>query len=333
MSVDIGIWIPSYAWNMSDRDQERKTVHRLRDYILRCEELGFDIWVIDHLLSAPGLYSRSWLEPLSVLTYAAALTENIKVGTGILAAPLRNPVLLAKEIATLDQLSNGRFVFGVGTGWEATEYAATGSHISERGKRTDEVIDAVRLLLSRDHASFEGQYYKFEDVTIEPRPLQVPEVWVAGGSRVPDPASRDKDYIPQAVLERIVAADAWLARGAGTQEGVLRDWATLRQHLEARGRSPDSFRFAHANFIEVRPGLSYEQALEAQRDHAMDAFGDHRPFEKLPQSYLLGDVEHQVERLTELAEHGMSYVVLGPLSYGLDQLDAIKEHIEPRLQG
>jgi len=228
MSVDIGIWIPSYAWTMENRETERQRVKALKDYILHCEELGFDIWVIDHLLRTPGLYKDSWLEPISVLTYAAALTESARIGTGILAAPLRHPVLLAKEIATLDQLSCGRFVLGVGTGWDASEYAAMGSHFSQRGRRTDEVIEAVRRLLTTDHASFEGRFYRFEDVTIEPRPLRMPEIWVAGGSRVPDTASRDKDHIPDAVLERILRADAWLARSAGTQEGVLRDWDTLR---------------------------------------------------------------------------------------------------------
>ena len=103
--------------------------------------------MIDHLLSAPGLYGTAWLEPLNVLAYAAALSSRVKIATGILVLPVRHPVLLAKEIATLCHLSNGRYMFGVGPGWYAREYEVTGSRIEERGRRTDEIIEAVKLLL------------------------------------------------------------------------------------------------------------------------------------------------------------------------------------------
>ncbi|MQA86353.1 MAG: LLM class flavin-dependent oxidoreductase [Streptosporangiales bacterium] len=328
MSVKIGIWLPSYAWETPDPASREERMRTLRAYIRRCEELDFDVWVIDHVLTAPGLYGSSWLEPMSMLSYAAALTDRVNVATGILVLPLRNPVLLAKEIATLIQLANGRFILGAGPGWDPREFEVTGTHISERGRRTDEILEAVRLLLTRENATFHGKFYEFEDVTIEPRPLRPPEVWVSGGSRVPDPNFHDRDYMPASVLNRIANADAWLARCSGTQDRLLADWETVKQHLESVGRPVESLRFAHCNFIQMSPGKTRAQALDEQHEHAVRAFGAHRSYEHLQECYLLGEVDHQVARLRELAGHGMDYVVLGPLNDDLAQLDHIKEHIE-----
>lgn len=331
VTVKIGIWVPSYAWNVDSADSQRERMNRLRRYIERCEELGFDIWDIDHLLTAPGLYGNAWLEPMSVLTYAAALTEQALLGTGILVLPIRNPVLLAKEIATLQQLSNDRYIFGVGPGWYPQEFEVTGSRISERGARTDEMIEAIRLLLTTDNASFSGRFYSFENVTIDPRPLKFPEIWVSGGSRVPDPNYHDRDYMPKTVLNRIAKADTWLSRCSGTQTLLLRDWNTVQDHLESIGKPRDAVRFAHCNFIQMSPGKTRAEALAEQYQPALRAFGDHRTYEHLQECYLLGDTDYQLGRLTELRDHGMDYVVLGPLTDDLDQLDAIKEHIEPEL--
>ena len=88
--------------------------------------------------------------------------------TGILVLPVRHPVVLAKEISTLCHLSDNRYVFGVGPGWYTREFEVTGSRIEQRGRRTDEIIEAVTLLLTRPNASYQGKYYQFDDVTIEP---------------------------------------------------------------------------------------------------------------------------------------------------------------------
>ena len=166
--LKFGAWIPTYAW--SGKKTDPKNMRRIRDSIVKCEKYGIDVWVIDHLLSAPGLYGNAWLEPLCSLAYAAALTAKVDIATGILVLPVRHPVLLAKEISTLCHLSNNRYVFGVGPGWYAREYEVTGSRIQERGKRTDEIIEAVTLLLTKPNASYHGKFYHFDDVTIDPRP-------------------------------------------------------------------------------------------------------------------------------------------------------------------
>ncbi len=333
MTVKIGIWIPSFTWEVHDEREHRERLARLRDYITRCEELNYDVWVIDHLLTAPGLYGTSWLEPLETLSYAAALTDNAKLGTGILVLPVRHPVMLAKEIASLMHLSNERYIFGIGPGWYPPEFTATGTDISERGRRTDEILEAVKVLLTQENASFEGEFYSFSDITIEPRPRSLPEIWVSGGSRVPDPQYHDVPEIAPSVLRRIGKADAWLSRCSGTQEFLLRDWENVKRYLGEINREVSTLRFAHCNFIQMSPGKSRQEALDEQDENARRAFGTHRTYEHLQECYLLGEVDHQVGRLKELAEHGMDYVVLGPINDDIKQLDYINEYIDKELNG
>ena len=147
----------------------------VQDYSRRTEERGFEsLTVWDHLTDAPGLYGGSWMDPLICLSAAAACTERIKLGTHILVLPLRHPVLLAKEIATLDYISGGRFFFGVGPGWSKPEFDAMGIDLRERGRRTDEILDACKRLLTEKHVSFKGEFFEFDDVTIDPMPPKYP---------------------------------------------------------------------------------------------------------------------------------------------------------------
>jgi alkanesulfonate monooxygenase SsuD/methylene tetrahydromethanopterin reductase-like flavin-dependent oxidoreductase (luciferase family) len=268
-----------------------------------------------------------WLEPMTTLTWAAALAPDVSYGTGILVLPLRNPVILAKEIATLDYLTGGRFMFGIGGGWDPDEFRAVGTRIEERGKRTDEILAAVRLLLSQDNVSFEGKYYQFENVTIQPRPPKMPEVWVAGGSRIPDPEYHDLPVLSQAVLNRILDADAWISRCSGSQEWIKRDWGQIREGLVARGRPVESLKFAHTNFTYVVDTANRDKAHEIQQPFFEQVMGSHRTFQHLQECYLLGTPEDIVERLKDLEAAGCEYVVLGPTSDQLDQLDLISDQI------
>src|SRR5262245_13984947 len=208
--LKFGAWIATYAW--SDQAVGPENTRKIHQAIEKCEEHGIDVWVIDHLLSAPGLYGNAWLEPLNTLAYAAALTSRVKIATGILVLPVRHPVVLAKEISTLCHLSHQRFVFGVGPGWYAREYEVTGSRIEERGRRTDEIIEAVTLLLTQPSATYRGRYYQFSDVTIDPRPPQMPDIWVAGGSRLPDPNEHVVPVIDKTVMDRIDQDGTWNSR-------------------------------------------------------------------------------------------------------------------------
>ncbi|MFG2638366.1 LLM class F420-dependent oxidoreductase [Streptomyces sp. NPDC048362] len=113
-----------------------------------------------------------WLDPLLALTFAAAVTSRIELATGVLLLPEHNPVLVAKQAATLDVLSAGRFSVGIGVGWSAEEFAALGVPFAARGRRTDEYLAAMRTLWSQDPASFAGEFLRFDAIRVNPKPLR-----------------------------------------------------------------------------------------------------------------------------------------------------------------
>ena len=145
-----GVFLPSYVWEGDGPERARG----IKTFARRVEELGFDsLFVTDHLLAARRFYSVNWLEPLTALAVAAGATERVRLGTSILIMPLRNPVLLAKELATLQFLSDDRVILGAGVGWNDAEYEAVGVHKSERGKRTDEMLDIMMPLLEGERVT------------------------------------------------------------------------------------------------------------------------------------------------------------------------------------
>jgi alkanesulfonate monooxygenase len=325
--LKFGAWIPTYAW--SDSSGGSDNVRRIHESIRKCEEYGIDVWVIDHLLSAPGLYGNAWLEPLNVLSYAAAITSRVKLATGILVLPVRHPVVLAKEISTLCHMSHNRFVFGVGPGWYAREYEVTGSRIQERGKRTDEIIEAVTLLLTTPNASYRGRYYQFEDVTIDPRPPQLPEMWVSGGSRVPDPNERDVPIIAETVMDRIVKAGHWLSRCSGTQEWVKRDWGQLQAHAPKRGRDPKTLTFGHCNFTHLVDTSDDARAAEASKAPFFRTMGTNRTWDHLQECYMIGGIDRINARIADLVGAGLQYLVLGPVTDDPAQIDLLAKRVMP----
>jgi alkanesulfonate monooxygenase SsuD/methylene tetrahydromethanopterin reductase-like flavin-dependent oxidoreductase (luciferase family) len=151
--MKFGVYLPTFAW--SDLAQEQAA--RVKAFARRAEELGFDaLWVAEHFLQAPGLYGTVWMSPLLCLAHAASVTSRIRLATGVLVAPYYHPVTLAREIQTLWSLSGGRFVLGISPGWDQHEFDTLGMRLSERGRRTDEIIAALRRLLTEREVSFEG---------------------------------------------------------------------------------------------------------------------------------------------------------------------------------
>lgn len=325
--VQVALYFPSYVWPDTQRTDP---LPQIRACIERAEHYGLDLWVIDHLLIAPGLYGATWLDPFAILNYAAALTRTVNLGTGILVAPVRQPALLAKEVGSLQLLCQGRFKLGLGPGWDAKEFEAVGHHISERGRRTDEMIEALEVLLTRERASYHGRHYRFDDITIVPRP-GMPELWIAGGSRVPDPTQHDVPVIAETVKRRIVKAGRWLARASGTFEWMVRDWQELRTYAPTVGQDPDRLVFGMCNFFHLVDARTREDALAQQQKTFQRVMGTHRSFEWLQKGYLLGTTSEIIDRLQGLAEAGCRYFVIGPTLADPAQIDKLAKEIVPRL--
>jgi len=324
-----GVYLPTFAWSDLGIDQAA----RVKEFARKAEALGFDaLWVAEHFLVAPGLYGTVWMSPLLCLAHAASVTTRIRLATGLLIVPYYHPVTLAREIQTLWHLSGGRFVLGVGPGWDQHEFESLGMRLGERGRRTDEIIAALRRLLTERDVSFAGRYYRFEHVSIEPLLPRLPELWVGGGSKIQTELSPDNPYIAPPVLTRIAGADGWLARGSGNQQMVKDDVQTIRAHLRTNGRDPDTLRYGHLNFVHLVGTADRDEALRLQRPVFERVMGTHRTFEQLQQSYFLGTTHEIVERIRDLEAAGIQDIVLGTCDDDLEQLERCASEVVARFK-
>ncbi len=154
----------------------------------KAEDLGFDaVFVNDHIIVDDSPRSASWIntyDPLIALSFIAAHTTHIPLGTSVLIMPYRNPIATAKMLATLDQMSGGRVIAGVGVGWNAAEFHALGVPFHERGARTTEYLRLWQACWAPGAVSFEGQFFSFSNMHVKPKPLQQPHppIWIGGSS-------------------------------------------------------------------------------------------------------------------------------------------------------
>ncbi|NCY16377.1 MAG: LLM class flavin-dependent oxidoreductase [Actinobacteria bacterium] len=188
------------------------------------EEAGFDTVTIGHHHFMPGNMS----DPLTFLAAVAARTSTIRVGTGIFQLPIHNPVRVAEQVATIDQLSGGRVSLGVGMGWWPLEYEVHGSNFKERGARMEEALTILRLVWENEHTSFEGRFWSFPELTVQPRPVQQPHppLWVAG-------------VAPAAVDRAARLGDAWIWGPVQSMAAGLRCLEIYRPACEALAKPAD----------------------------------------------------------------------------------------------
>ena len=244
------------------------------------EQCGFhSLWAPEHVVlvdqyasqypySTDGRFALptqlDLLDPFSALTFAAAHSKRIRLGTGICLLPEHNPVVLAKVIAGLDKLSKGRFDFGVGIGWLAEEFAAVGVPWERRADRTREYLQAMKLLWTEDHPEFAGEFCRFGKVRMHPKPVQNPHPPIIFGGES-NPA-----------LKRVgEVGDGWFGFNTSPEEARVRI-ARIKQYAQAAGRSAVKLSFA------VSPGMGMEievDALKRYRDAGADqvivgAFGE-----------------------------------------------------------
>lgn len=223
-------------------------------FVRLAEEAGFDsVIAVDHVVfpdkytstypySATGRLptdrAGAYPDPLIWIAAAAAVTTRLRFMTGVVILPLRNPLVLAKQVATLDYMSGGRFELGIGVGWLREEFAALGVPFEQRGKRADEYVAAMRALWAKDGASFSGNYVNFNDVSCNPKPVAGGVPIVIGGHS--EAAARRAGRLGDGFFPSIGAqVDVWplfdIARR--TAEAAGRDPAAI----EMLGGCPDLF--------------------------------------------------------------------------------------------
>ena len=199
----------------------------------RAEELGFDsVWASEHVFNDSYVYdrigNRPYYEPLAVLSYAAATTSRVLLGTSVLVIPYHNPIRLAKTAATLDAMSGGRLVLGIGVGVIQREMEAMGVPFAERGAYTDEAIAVMRELWTREDPAFQGRFTNFSGMKFSPKPAQregIPLV-IGGTSRA-------------AIRRAARVGDGWHPTAMAPEE-LAQAMRYLRERAEAAGRDPAS---------------------------------------------------------------------------------------------
>jgi probable F420-dependent oxidoreductase len=256
------------------------------------ESIGYDsLWAGDHI---------SFHNPIVDVTVAlstfAARTDRITIGAGILVLPLRQPGLVAKEFASLDYVSGGRLVLGVGVGGEGRgDFSAVGVPIEERGARADEAILALRELFRGPGATFAGEYFQFDDISIEPEATQSggPPLWVGGRSK--------------AALRRAGRlGDGWMPIWV-SPERFERGWEQVRRHAREAGRDPDALVPA-----VVLPARVEEDAARAEAqlgDHLARRYGMKVAPEVLRRYCLAGSAQWCAERVRAYVQAGVRHVI------------------------
>jgi probable F420-dependent oxidoreductase len=174
--MHFGVILPNYG-----ADSSPDGIRRVAEL---AEELGFaSVWTTEHIIVGPEAvdpYGRVY-DPLVTLGWIAGWTERVGLGTSIVLVPLHNPMHLAKETATVQELSGGRLTLGVGMGWHEDEFRFMGVPFQGRGRRADEALRVMRALWSGER-DFDGEHWSFHDATFEPRPAKQPQIWVGGAS-------------------------------------------------------------------------------------------------------------------------------------------------------
>jgi probable F420-dependent oxidoreductase len=301
--MDLGLRIPHVG--------PLATPAYIRQFCTTAEEAGFgSLWSVDHVVMpthtdslytlnpeptpiADGAVSRQLApnyECLSTLLWVAGFTHRVRLGTAISILPIRNPLLNARMLASLDVFSGGRLIFGVGVGWLEEEAAAMHMPWDDRGRRSDEHIDLLRAVWTAegDVVDFSGRFYSFGPIDPDPRPIQHPPPILVGG------------HSPVALRRAGTRGDGWIATGLSPQR-LTEGWDTVRRHAEAAGRDPQ--RLALVNSVRVRvtedadrpladPVPEVIERLDAFRrlgvDHLMLGTRDRDPGVELAAVELLG---------------------------------------------
>jgi probable F420-dependent oxidoreductase len=324
-----GVFLPSYIW--ADDGPER--ARNIKTFARRVEELGFDsLFITDHLLSAKQFYSASFLEPISTLALAAGVTERVRLGTSVLVLPTRHPVVLAKELATIQYLSENRFILGAGVGWNQAEFVSTGGDKSQRGKRADELLDIALPLMEGETVTYHGKYFSVDEITIEPTPSRRPLLWTGGGSQLANPNSPDLPKLVPAVKRRILRGEGWIPRPTCPPEDMARDWEELSEALVEDGRDLSEFTVAHENFMHLVVTDDPEKARQEQHEAFLKVMSTTRGPEYLESVYLFGTPDEIVASLQARVDAGVRYIMLHTMTPDAGQLDAWVEHIVPNVK-
>jgi len=285
-------------------------------YAVKAEELGYDsVWVWDHIfLGVDPPFPV--LDSLTLLTAVAARTTRIKLGTGVLVLPLRNPVVLAKELSSLDLIADGRLLLGMASGWYKREFDAVGVPFNKRGQIMDRNLEILRRLWTEDQVNGEYPPHLLRGSNMSPKPF-CPPVTLIGG------------YVDR-VLKRAALNGGWLTYFY-TPESFARSWAKVRSFAEEAGKDPASL--LNANQLPIYVGPS-RAAVEAPMMEWLGQEWDYAAWsDSTKDAAIFGTVDECVVQLQAQLAVGVQKLIFIPYKYQPDQVEIIAREIIPRLRG
>ena len=300
-----GIAIPQYA--RDSRFDERA----FRAHLRRVEELGLfeSAWTQEQVIGAGGL-----LAPLQTLAYAAACTEELRLGCAVFVLPLHNPLHLAKAISSLDCLSHGRVEVGIATGGRGRPFAAFGVDPDRPVARFNEALALMKACWTEPEINFDGELWKLEGASMEPKPVQkpYPPLWFGGSA-------------PAGMRRAVRHGDGFMGAGSQTVPQFTEQVKVMREELSAQGRAPDTFRIGKRVYIHV------EDDAAGGRQRLEDALTQHYGRGGWSEHVLAGPPDACAAGIRAVADAGAELILLNPLVEDGQQLERRAAEVIPAL--
>jgi probable F420-dependent oxidoreductase len=306
--MKIGITLPHIGPNASKEN--------ILKIALDAEKEGFDsVWVAERLLwplkpqtpfvaspdgSLPTIYQNVF-DPIETLTYLAANTKKIALGTCVVDMLFHNPVILARRFATLDVFSQGRAVCGLGIGWSKDEYQASNIPFEHKGERADEFVQLLKKIWTDDVVEFKGKYYNIPASKIGPKPIQKPYIPIYLGGSVSNTFTRIARY-----------ADGWLAAVGGTLDSLSESIKSLREQTAKENKSPSQTKIVTLTFPQI-----YERKNKSDKI---------RP-EQSQRYPLSGTIEEIGQDIQKIKDMGVEQIIFAFANIDLDKVNEIAKLI------
>jgi probable F420-dependent oxidoreductase len=313
MAVEFGVLLPTRELVMSGRPDTAPMLTMAE----RAEAAGFDsVWVGDSLTARPRH------EPLTLLAAVAARTRRVRLGTGVLLPALRNPVVLAHVVGTLDRIAEGRVILGMGIAADnpaiRREFAAAGVPFERRVGRFLEILEILRALWTRDHVSFSGKHFTLDDVTVEPKPSRPggPPIWIGGSG-------------PTALREA-ARFDAWFPTGPSAEVFAER-FPQIHAAARTAGRAPDAV--TGAAYLTLALDANREAAERRMDEYLESYYNVPARATRARQATYAGSIDGAVEWMQRWIDAGARHLALRFAGGDqLAQVDEVAKTILPRLK-
>ena len=277
----------------------------------RAEALGYEsLWTQEAIIGGVPI-----LEPVTVLSYLAAITERVRLGTSVIVAPLRNPVQLAKSLGSLDHLSAGRLVVGLGLGGNPNDIPPFGISPEKRVRRFTEIIDVMKALWTQPEAHFQGEFWQLDGIKMEPKPVQKPHppIWLG---------ARHDNALKRAVRH----ADGWMGAGSSNTESFIAGVGQVKMYLEESGRDPESFAISKRVYVAVD---NDEKRAEGR---LKEWFGKRYGNAAMAsQVSVWGSTARVTEELAKITEAGAETVLLNPAFDDMEHLETLAQEVIPNI--